>query len=245
MVRKYIQEKRESERIFRRKAEEARAFEEGRGDDGRSSPRSILISRSGSSELRTHPNPLVLHDKVFTVSLARSSVDDLRQWIVQAAAGQNCPAEFNFPAVDQTISNAWIDAYEAMDVVKEKKPCVMWGEAVSAFESRMGGGLKDSRDASKVLLRAMQHREAEGGVLLSLADASAPVPYDMIHLDPAWLIELVRRLADHNLVDRDEKKQGTIEQELRQYARRHHLDVGPLIETHRWVGSRARDGWCT
>ena len=132
------------------------------------------------------------------------------------------------------MSDAWIKAYDAMDVLKGTAPCVLWNRAVEEFSKAMSTSLPDAGDAGKVLLRAMQHREAEGGVLLSLADASAPVATDMVHLDPSWLIELVRRLADHNLVDNDKKKRGTVEQGLRAYAKLVHLTPRPLFDTHRW-----------
>lgn len=189
-----------------------------------------LSQRSGSSKFSAEP--LVLHDHVFKVSLAPTSVRDLRQWIVKAASGRECPGGFNFPAVDQTVSKAWIEAYDVMDVLKGTAPCVLWSNAVEEFRKHMGGSLPDAGDAGKVLLRAMQHREAEGGALLSLADASAPVATDMLHLDPSWLIELVRRLADHNLVDENEKKQGTIKQQLRTYAKLQQLDFEPLWDMH-------------
>ena len=193
--------------------------------------RHSLRQRSGST--RFSAKPLVLHKHVFKVSIAPTSVDELRQWIVKAAAGQECPRDFNFPAVDQTLSKAWINAYKAMDALRETSPCVLWGDAVDQFREATEGTVKGAAEAGKVLLRAMQHREAEGGVLLSLASASAPVATDMLHLDPAWLIELVRRLADHNLVDENEKKQGTLEQQLRSYAKQHNLKARPLFEMHR------------
>ncbi|CAN0014690.1 unnamed protein product [Pylaiella littoralis] len=187
-----------------------------------------LVERSGSRTVLT--KPLVLHDHVFKVSRAQASVVELREWIVDAASGQNCPGGFHFPAVDQAVSNAWIEAYNAMDVLKQAEPCVLWSKAVDEFSKKMGGNIPD---AGALLLRAMQHREAEGGVLLSFASASAPAAADLLHLDPAWLIELVRRLADHNLVDKNEKMQGTIEQQLRAYAELRHLYYGPLREMHR------------
>lgn len=69
--------------------------------------------------------PLVVHDHVFKVSLAPESVNELRRWIVKAASGQDCPSEFNFPAVDQTVPKAWINAYDVMDALKETSPCVV------------------------------------------------------------------------------------------------------------------------
>lgn len=74
-----------------------------------------------------------------------------------------------------------------MDALLERAPCVLWNDAVDAFDRFMDGALRP-HEAGEVLLRAMQHREAEGGVLLSLADALAPTAADMLHLDPAWLL---------------------------------------------------------
>ncbi|CAM9690984.1 unnamed protein product [Ectocarpus sp. 4 AP-2014] len=144
-----------------------------------------LVQPLGSREISA--TPLVLHSHVFKVSLARTSVTELRQWIVKAASAQECPPGSNFPAVDQAVPKAWIEAYNAMDLLTGTTPCVLWSEAVREFIERMGGSLPDG---GEVLLRAMQHREAEGGVLLSLANPSDPVGTDMLHLDPAWLIEL-------------------------------------------------------
>ena len=90
-------------------------------------------------------------------------------------------------------------------------------------------------DAEDVLLRAMRHREAEGRVLLSLEDSPAPVgaPAGMLYLDPAWLMELVRRLTDHNLVDTT--KEGIIKEELAAYCDGHNprLDLNNLWKQHR------------
>lgn len=216
MVSNYIEKKRETtRRTLSGRVEDARVAAGGGQDDE---------WRSGSCDFGA--NPLVLHEEVFRVSLARTSVSGLRQWIVKAAAGRECPPDFSFPAVDQTLSKAWIDAYEAMDTLRKKRPFVMWSDAVQEFRIQTSGSVADSGDAGKVLLRAMQHREAEGGVLLSLADAPAPVAEDMIHLDPVWLVELVRRLADHNLVDENPKIQVTLEKELRHYAKNHNLPSG-------------------
>ena len=171
--------------------------------------------------------PLILHDHVFHVSPKRRSANNLRKWIVKAASGEECPAEFDFPAVNQTVPKAWIDAYSTMEGLGKKTPCVLWSEAVEEFS----GMFKTPHDSGAVLLRAMQHREAEGGVLLSLSGDSAPREDDMLHLDPTWLIELVRRLADHNLVK--EEKQDAILEELQSYAERQNLDLEPLVDTHR------------
>lgn len=201
--------------------------------------------RSGSGKFPAK-SP-VLHDHVFKVTLAPESVSELREWIAKAASGQECPPGFSFPAVDQAISLAWSSAYKAMDELREWSPCVLWSVAVRKFAERMRresdekiedfdlsnadkGGVDE---ASKVLLRAMNHREAEGGVLLSLSNTSAPAATDMVHLDPTWLIELVRRLADHNLVDKDEKKQGTLKGELREYASQTRVGLASLWDMHR------------
>lgn len=230
VVNKFIQDKagnaskRQSIRCI--DAESTPTMEVDRLRDGGS-----MAQRSGSS--RFSAKPLVLHDRVFKVSLAPTSVFELRQWIVKAASGRECPPGFNFPAVDQTISKAWIEAYDAMEVVRGIRPCVLWSRAVEEFRKKMSGSLPDADDAGRVLLRAMQHREAEGGVLLSLADDSAPVATDMVHLDPSWLIELVRRLADHNLVDKNKKKRGSLEQGLRVYAKRQGLAAAPLVDIHK------------
>ena len=195
-----------------------------------------LIQPFGSNKMKT--KPLVLHDHVFKATLARESVGELQEWIVKAAYGQDCPPEFIFPAVDQAVSKAWISAYKAMDALRETSPCVLWSKAVEAFVERMRTEMwRDPSvsfpDAGKVFLRAMKHREAEGGVILSLTDTSAPAATDMLHLDPAWLIELVRRVADHNLVDKNEKKQGTLKSELRKYARKKRIGLAPLWDMHR------------
>lgn len=174
--------------------------------------------------------PLVLHRHIFKVSLERTSVTELRQWIVKAASAQECPPGFNFPAVDQDVPKAWIEAYDAMDVLRGTMPCVLWSEAVRVFIERMGRRLPDG---GEVLLRAMQHREAEGGVLLSLANPSDPVGTDMLHLDPPWLIELVRRLTDHNLVDNNREKQDDITDQLREYATKSNISMAGLWETHK------------
>lgn len=197
--------------------------------------------RSVSSKIAA--KPLVLHDHAFQVALAPESVRELREWIVKAAYGQQCPPGFSFPAVDQALSNAWITAYKVMDGVKDLSPCALWSEAVVAFSKRMRidspGYLVDINNSvetggiGEVFSRAMNHREAEGGVLLSLTDASARAATDVLHLDPTWLIELVRRLADHNLVDKNEKKQGTLKGELREYASQKHVELAPLWDMHR------------
>ncbi|CAM9585483.1 unnamed protein product [Scytosiphon promiscuus] len=200
------------------------------------------LTRRGSSTLRSGSErmistPLVLHDRVFKVSLTHATTSELGQWISKAAYGQECPRGFNFPAVDQTVSKAWIVAYEAMDALKEEAPFVLWSKAVEEYGQSMNESLFDTTDtvdAGKILLRAMHHREAEGSVLLSLADTTAPVASDMLHLDPSWLIELVRRLVDHNIVDK--KQEGTLEEGLRAYAKDQCLQARPLVAMQRVYG---------
>ncbi|CAM9290372.1 unnamed protein product, partial [Hapterophycus canaliculatus] len=194
--------------------------------------RDSFAQRSGSS--KSAAKPLILHDGVFKVSDDRESVLKLRQWIVRAASGRECPPEFNFPAVDQIVPKAWVTAYDAMGTLGETKPYVLWSRAVEEFRQRMGaGGLVADEDAWQVLLRAMKHREAEGGVLLSLKDALAPVATDMLHLDPSWLIELVRRLSDHNLVSEDKRKRGAVYEGLRSYAKKvEGVRMADLVDMH-------------
>ncbi|CAN0179506.1 unnamed protein product [Scytosiphon promiscuus] len=203
-------------------------------ENGQSSHKQVACG--GSSVLQSGSerfpfNPSVLHERVFQVSLKRATTSELRQWISKAAYGQECPRGFDFPAVDQTVSQAWIEAYDAMDALKETASFVLWSKAVEEYSTRMVGRLSDPDDPGKILLRAMRHREAEGGVLLSLVDASAPAANDMLYLTPSWLIELVRRLVDHNLVDR--RKRGTLEQGLRSYAQDQRLRARPLIDMQR------------
>ena len=117
------------------------------------------------------------------------------------------------------VPSAWVDATVAVEALgkREKRPYVMWGEAIQEFERYFQEKHnKLLEDPASVLMRAMQHREAEGAVILSLQEEFAPARDDVIHLDPWWLIELVRRVTDHNLVDKS--KQSKINQELRAYS---------------------------
>lgn len=172
------------------------------------------------SRARGGPPPFVIHEKVFRVNLVPESVGGLCKWIVDAAAEGDSSNEtkFSFPAVRVIVPSAWVDATAAAEALGERKgtPYVMWGDAVDEFQrfyqERHGEPLED---AASVLQRAMQHREAEGAVILSLQAESSPAPDDVIHLDPRWLIELVRRVTDHNLVDKN--KQNHIWQELEDY----------------------------
>lgn len=229
VVRKFIEDKAKNASMTQSSrcitAKGTTAIDTDHPRDGGSS-----VQPFGSREISA--TPLVLHFDIFKASLARTSVTELREWIVKAASAQECPPEFNFPAVDQAVPKAWIEAYDVMDVLKGTTPCVLWREAVKEFSKRMGGSVPD---AGEVLLRAMQHREAEGGVLLSLANPSDPVGIDMLHLDPAWLIELVRRLTDHNLVVNNREKQDSIKGQLREYARENIFHFASLWDTHRWV----------
>lgn len=184
------------------------------------------------------PSPPLIHDKVFTTSLARNSTKELERWVTNAALLLDCPAGFHFPAVRAKIPNAWIDAVSAMDGLKARrseKPCVTWKKAVKTFGRFMEAKGTPIHDPEDVLLRAMRHREAEGGVLLSLEDTKTPVgtPAGMLYLDPAWLIELVRRLTDHNLVDKT--KDGALKEELEKYcdAQSPRLELNNLWKQHR------------
>lgn len=169
------------------------------------------------------------------MSLAPSSTDQLKEWVADAAVQENCPPEFRFPAVGAKIPTAWLDAYTAMDGVKKEKPFVTWREAVETFRYFMETKGTPLADPGHILLRAMQLREAEGGVLLSLEDSSRPEggSAGMIYLDPVWLIELVRRLTDHNLVD--DAKEGDLKQDLEKYGEEHNprLELNELWEQHR------------
>ena len=104
-----------------------------------------LGQRSGSS--RYSAKPLVLHDHVYKVPLNPASVIELQEWIVKAASGRDCPSGFNFPAVDQTVPKAWIEAYDAMDVLRGTTPCVLWSKAVETFSNVMSESLPGARDA--------------------------------------------------------------------------------------------------
>ncbi|CAN0164740.1 unnamed protein product [Scytosiphon promiscuus] len=185
----------------------------------------------GSSSSRLSAEPLVLHDHVFKVSLDAASVCELQEWVVHAASGRECPQGFKFRGVDQIVPKAWIEACDAVEVVTT--PCVLWSEAVASFSNAMRGDLTHADDLGKVLLRAMQHRKAEGGVMLSQADASAPLATDLLHVDPSWLMELMRRLTDHNIVLDDEEKQRIIMRQLETYAEKQHVEFGPLRHIHR------------
>lgn len=140
------------------------------------------------------------------------------------------------------MPNAWIDAVSAMDGLKARRsgnPCVTWQDAVETFNHFMNTKGTPIHDPEEVLLRAMRHREAEGGVLLSLEDRPAPVgaPAGMLYLDPTWLIELVRRLTDHNLVDKT--KEGALKEELERYCDAHNprLKLNHLWKQHRQGGN--------
>lgn len=193
--------------------------------------------RRQSSSTRA-PSPPIVHNTVFRVSLDRRSTDQLVKWVADAAVQVDCPAGFQFPAVRAKIPNAWIDANAAMDGVKAKqpaKPFIMWREAVESFRYFMEAKRTPLADPGDVLLRAMQHREAEGGVLLSLEDSSAPAggSAGMIQLDPVWLIELVRRLTDHNLVD--DANEYDLKEALEEYGQGHspRLELADLWTQHK------------
>lgn len=184
------------------------------------------------------PRPPIIHDKIFRTSANRDSTAELAQWIDKAATLLDCPDGFDFPAVGAKIPTAWIDANTAMDGLKEGtsgKRYVTWREAVQTFEYFMETNGTPVDDAEKVLLRTMRHREAEGGVLVSLEGSRDDVvgAPGMLYLDPTWLIEIIRRLTDHNLVDT--ANQASLKHELETYGENHiprlHLDM--LWKQHR------------
>lgn len=205
---------------------------------------------------RKHSSPLFIHDKIFRTSLDSKSTTELQNWVSKAATLLDCPTGFNFPGVRAPIPQAWLDANSAMDGLKAGqagKRYVTWGEAVQTFEYFMEAKGTPIPDSEEILLRAMRHREAEGDVLLSLGhNPQHPGPSTgMLYLDPTWLIELIRRLTDHNLVDT--RKEGTLKNELEKYGEKHNppLELDMLWEQHRQVHSgivcterRPRDGRC-
>lgn len=151
----------------------------------------------------------------------------------------NCPAGFHFPGVGASIPKAWIDANLAMAGLKgegaEKRSYVTWREAVDAFELFLKAHRTPIDDPEEVLLRAMRHQEAEGGVLLALDDSSAQSrkSHGMLYLDPTWLIEVIKRLVDHNLVAT--ANEGTVKSELEAYGEQHdpRLELDMLWAQHR------------
>ncbi|CAB1101461.1 unnamed protein product [Ectocarpus sp. CCAP 1310/34] len=154
--------------------------------------------------------PLILHPRVFRASLGLDNrVNRLSDWIIDVSTEK---ISFSFPAVATILPSAW----------------VLWGDAVKAFQRYFQEKHKEEREdernkplsdeeASSNLKEAMKHREAEGGVILSLREESSPAQSDMIHVDPRWLIDLVRRVTDHNLVDK--KNEHEILKELLEYGR--------------------------
>lgn len=107
-----------------------------------------------------------------------------------------------------------------MDAIKEKRPSqpfALWGGGVNVFKSFLETEETPVAHPAHVLLRAMQHREYEGGAILLLDNSvSAEAVGCVLHLDPTWL-DLVRHLTDHNLVD--ERKEGQLKEELEEYGR--------------------------
>ena len=189
------------------------------------------LDRQESS--RRPPEPLFIHDEVFTTSINSDSTSELVGWISKAATLLDCPTGFQFPAVRATIPQVWIDANLAMDGLKAGeagKPYVTWRKAVRTFEDFMETKGNPIPDPEEILLRAMRHREAEGGVLLSLQqDPRRPgESVGMLYLDPTWLIEVIRRLTDHHLADTT--KEGTLKKELEKYGEEHNppLDLDIL-----------------
>lgn len=193
----------------------------GRSEERREQVERGSFNRPSSTAPQNPSAPFFVHDHVFRVNLLPESVDELRQWIVDAAAessNQN-GSNFSFPAVSVIVPSVFLEADAAVEALGERKgsPYVMWNEAVEEFEGFYYAQHKEHLpDAASVLKRAMKHREAEGGVILYLEDETLPDSDGMIHLDPRWLIELVRRVVDHNIVD--ESKQAMIKAQLRAFS---------------------------
>ncbi|CAM9115845.1 unnamed protein product [Ectocarpus sp. 12 AP-2014] len=172
--------------------------------------------------------PLILHPRVFCASLGLDNrIGRLSDWIIGVATEK---ISFSFPAVATILPSAWVDAIAAVEALHKENgaPYVLWGDAVKAFRHFFQEKHKDEgkeernkllsdKEATTNLKEAMKHREAEGGVILSLREESSPAQSDIIHVDPRWLIELVRRVTDHNLVDK--KQENEILQELLEYDR--------------------------
>lgn len=161
---------------------------------------------------------VILHESVFRASRGPDNrIGKLRDWIVDSATEKKA---FSFPAVGVIVPSNWVEAIAAVEALGQEKgtPYVMWGDAVDAFQQQFQEEHSEAlsaEDAASTLKDAMKHREAEGGVILSLRHDSSPSPKDMIHLDPRWLIDLVRRVVDHNLVDKT--SQSKIFEELGNY----------------------------
>lgn len=177
------------------------------------------------------------HETVFSACIGpRNRVGELSKWITEAATEKE---KFSFPAVGAIVPSAWVDAIAAVEGLGEKRgtPYLMWADAVKEFQRYFEDKRRevlDADDAGSILLEAMGFREAEGGIILSVKNKLSPALDDVIHLDPRWLIELVRRVVDHNLVD--EVKQGQILQELDDYDRargRTRTGYRDLCKTHK------------
>lgn len=205
--------------------------------------RRTLVRGRQRSSLRPL-GPLFIHDKVFRTSLDSDSTTELQQWVSKAATLLDCPTGFHFPGVRAAIPKCWIDANFAMDglrAVTVGKRYVAWREAVQTFIYFLESKGTPIPDPEEILLRAMRHREAEGGVLLSLEHDPPRLGESdgMLYLDPTWLIEVIRRLTDHNLVD--PAMEGTLKNELEKYGEEQKppLDLDMLWAQHRQVAGYA------
>lgn len=200
--------------------------------------REETITRQPSS--RRSISPLFIHPKIFSTSLSSVSTTELRDWIWKAATLIDCPTGFSFPSVRATIPQAWVDANSAMDGLKvgeAGKRYVTWQKAVQSFSDFMETKSTPLPDPEEVLLRAMQHREAEGTVLLSLGHVPSQLGEStgMLYLDPTWLVEVIRRLTDHTLLDK--RKDSTLRNQLEGYGKGHNprLELNMLWAQHRQV----------
>lgn len=182
---------------------------------------------------------VILHEIVFRASHGPDCrISELTDWIVHSATEKKT---FSFPAVGVIVPSNWVEAIAAVEALGQEKrtPYVMWGDAVDAVQRQFQKEHSEALSAEKAastLKDAMKHREAEGGVILSLRHDSSPSRNDMIHLDPRWLIELVRRVVDHNLVDKASNSHSKIRKELGSYhdkrAHRNREGYRDLCEAH-------------
>lgn len=220
-----------------------RQYQEDKAEELKLSCGNASAEKDDSFQRGSTP-PLILHPRVFCASLGLDNkIGRLSDWIIGVATEKKY---FSFPAVATILPSAWVDAIAAVEALHKEKgaPYVLWGDAVRAFQRYFQEKHKEEgkeerskplsdEEAATNLKEAMKHREAEGGVILSLREESSPAQSDMIHVDPRWLIELVRRVTDHNLVDK--KKQNEILRELVEYYRTRPGTVSGyknLCETH-------------
>ncbi|CAM9310784.1 unnamed protein product, partial [Laminaria digitata] len=94
----------------------------------------------------------------------------------------------------------------------EGQPFVLFPEALSRFlevagEKSMFGG--NATEGKRVFLAAIKLHEAQGAILLTRVDAGgeqenmklASEEHLVIHVNPAWFADLIRRIVDVRLLD--------------------------------------------